>query len=818
MLTNLFKHWTYRVFAPGAVLRTTYEAFQKLLSFDNRSHEIMADLESVYYQGKKEDFCKISLKYESLARNVQGMVTSLEQMSPGSYVDLSAYFNKFNFYASYFLAPPPLHFGEPFVLQFSNKALTTDLAGSKTSTLIELSHQLGLTIPSGFVITTNCFSYLFEYNNLRSSINALLAETDLHSVVHLSEISDKIIQLITTAEIPPDIEKAILTAMEGLQKESGKNKKHLFAVRSSALSEDGQCSFAGQYSSYLNVGPDTIIDSYIKVLCSKYSPEALAYRINCGLSDEETPMAVMILSMVDAAAAGVVYTADPSGIQNDTLFVHAAIGLGDSVVSGTVIPDVFAVHKKDNLLSDSSTPPNKTLTDNQVLVLSEKALRIEQHFGKAQDIEWAMQKDGSFVFLQSRPLHLYGSKKKSANINAVSNDSLIFCGGIMAASGTASGKAWVLNSENSLDKMEPGNILVIRETLPSYVRVLHQVSGVIAELGSGAGHFATVCREFGVPLLLGVEDNIHSISHGQSLTLSADNSAVYSGNRTGSIDTLPVYKRDKDLPFFMKLRTVLDFITPLKLLDPQSKDFSPESCRSLHDIIRFSHEMAVQTMFSIGDRCGTIKGGKKKLQTSLPFEVFLVDVDEGLDKSAASLDIIAVDLIRSTPFQALWRGFNHSDISWGDQTYYDWKGYDRQAMSDAFAFQSSTDSASYAVVGKDYLNMNIRFGYHFTVIDALCEPDSITSYCTMRFAGGGGEFEGRELRILFLKTVLDRLGFDVEIKGDLLDARISGISANILMEHIESLGKLLGVTKQMDMRLKDQEMVEQQIDKFFQVL
>jgi len=138
-------------------------------------------------------------------------------------------------------------------------------------------------------------------------------------------------------------------------------------------------------------------------------------------------------------------------------------------------------------------------------------------------------------------------------------------------------------------------------------------------------------------------------------------------------------------------------------------------------------------------------------------------------------------------------------------------------MSDAFAFQSSFDSASYAVLGKYYLNINIRFGYHFTMIDALCEPGSTTSYCTMRFAGGGGEFEGRELRITFLETILGRLGFDVEIKGDLLDARLSGISSDILVERIESLGKLLGLTKQMDMHLKSLEMVDEQIERFFQV-
>ena len=258
-------------------------------------------------------------------------------------------------------------------------------------------------------------------------------------------------------------------------------------------------------------------------------------------------------------------------------------------------------------------------------------------------------------------------------------------------------------------------------------------------------------------------------------------------------------------------------MTPLKLMDPNAKDFTADSCRSFHDIVRFSHEKAVQTMFSIGERCSGIRGGKKKLQTSLPFEVYMVDVDGGMEKGAASMSEITVDLICSAPFKALWRGLNHSDITWDDKTYYDWKSYDKMAMSDAFVFQSSSDSASYAVLGAYYLNMNIRFGYHFTVIDVLCEPDSNSNYCSMRFAGGGGGFTGRELRIMYLTKVLNRIGFEVNIKGDLLDAKISGVSAPVLEHQIESLGKLLGTTKQMDMLLKNVAMVEQLVERFFEV-
>ncbi len=820
MLTTLFKHWTYRVFAPGAVLRKTYEAFQQLLSFDSRSHELMAELESIYYQGRKEDFSKITLKYNGLATSVNGMVRCLEKMAPGSYVSLPAYFRKFDFYSRFFLTPPSLDFGAPFVLEFAEDTIPTPLAGSKTTNLVEIADNLELNIPCGFVITINSFNYLLEYNDLRPAITSLLTQIDLQEVDHLSQISAQLMGLIRDAEIPPDIEAAIVHASRRLREKNATNR--LLAVRSSALSEDGQCSFAGQYASYLNIKLENLLQAYLKVLSSKYSPEALAYRINCGLSDEEAPMAVMILEMIDASYAGVLYTADPSGLQKDTQFIHATPGLGEAVVSGTVIPDVFVVDKTTNQLKEikSATESAKgnTLTESQLLELSREALLIEHHFGAAQDIEWAMKKDGSIIFLQSRPLQITMFEKKSESSYDPGSCKPLFSTGVMAASGIGSGKAWCPDARHPVEQLEKGAILVIRETFPSYVKILHQVNGVIAELGSAAGHFATVCREFGVPLLLGVGENIHLIKHGQGLTLAADATTVYPDDTLALVNKIPAYERDKDLPFYRKLRSILDFITPLKLVDPHAADFTPEGCRSLHDIIRFSHEMAVQSMFSIGDRWGGRRGVKKKLQTGLPFEVFLVDVGGGLDKSAAGQDIITVDLVHSLPFQALWRGLNHSDISWGEQTHYDWKAYDQLAMSDAFAFQSSSDSATYAVLGKEYLNINIRFGYHFTVVDALCEPGSAANYCSMRFAGGGGNFGGRELRILFLTTVLERLDFQVESKGELLDARLTGIAANKLLERIESLGKLLGVTKQMDMRLKDKDMVEQQVIKFFQMV
>lgn len=818
-VNSLFKHLTYRVFAPGTVLRKTYEAFQELLVYDNHCHELMAELENYYYQGIKTDFCKITKTYRSFAENVEGMVISLEKMAPTAYHDLPAYFRKFNFYASFFLEPPALHLNPPYVLHFQDSKLSTALVGSKSLKLAQLANELHLPVPLGFTVTTNSFSYFIEYNDLRRPITDLLNTVDLLAPVKLQEISRKLCTLITEAEIPPDIEKEILAAVNILEQSSGTES---FAVRSSALSEDGEYSFAGQYLSCLNIDADQILSSYKAVISSKYSPEALVYRINCGLSDEETLMAVMIIPMIEAKSAGVMYTADPSDEKQKTMLIHATHGLGDAVVSGKVCPDEFVVDKTTDAIvsykKGNKNADKRTLSDEQIIHLYTSGLKIEQHYGDAQDIEWAMDINGSLLFLQARPLQIYAPKKTEKSVAQTNYPEPLFSGGTMAASGTASGNVYRPIHGQVLDDITSDIILILKETLPSYVQMLPYVKGVIAESGSAAGHFSTVCREFGVPLLLvGTSNTIECLEDGATITLDAEQRSVYPGKVSIPSRKPPAHKCQEKLPFYRKLHSLLDFITPLNLVDPTAKSFVPESCRSLHDIIRFSHEKAVQTMFSIGDHSGGLRGVKKNLDTHLPFDVFLVDVDNGLSPDCAEQHIISIDQILSTPFQPLWRGLTHPDITWGQQKYYDWKSYDQIAMSDAFSFQSKSDSATYAIVAKDYLNINIRFGYHFTVIDSLCEQDSTNNYCTLRFAGGGGEFEGRRLRIQFLSKVLTRLDFEVRIKGDLLDASLKHVGRETLLQRLESVGRLLGLTKQMDIRLREESQVEQQLEEFFKI-
>jgi len=174
--------------------------------------------------------------------------------------------------------------------------------------------------------------------------------------------------------------------------------------------------------------------------------------------------------------------------------------------------------------------------------------------------------------------------------------------------------------------------------------------------------------------------------------------------------------------------------------------------------------------------------------------------------------------IRSVPFLALWQGLTHPSVEWGDRSHFDWKSFDEIALAGGVASKDSSEFASFAVLGENYVNLNMRFGYHFTLVDVMCDQDAAKNYCQLRFAGGGGDFSGRSLRIEYVEAILKKSGFQVTPKGDLLDARLQHMDKEELLHTLRVVGCLLGVTKLMDMRLKDEEMVQEQVKAFWEAL
>jgi pyruvate, water dikinase len=840
LLKNLFKYWTYQVFSPGTVLKEKYEAFKALLVHDKCAHEVMAELEEIYYNQIRVDFQVIVKKYDRLAECVSGIIENLSKMCPSRYLNLKDYFKKFDFYIRFMLAPPEVNFSPPFTVQINE--IPSDgrlLVGSKALQLAMIKRDLELPIPAGFVITTNAFFYFIEYNDLRKLIDEKLAGLDIHSISSLDHTSDELVALILNSRIPPDIENAVLNASKTCQWTRSRDIR--IAMRSSAVCEDEQASFAGQYLTVLNAGEHNILNAYKKVIASKYSPGALYYRINYGLSDIETPMAVLALEMVDATASGVIYTQNIDEPTSNYLTIHSIWGLGELLVSGEVSPDIITVtkeetpaivmektgvkHKQMTLAQNRSTDvipvhDNKkqisSIDRHSVLSLAKWGTALESFYGGPQDIEWCKDIAGRLFILQTRPLKLKEehTPQEGCTFDNIKNPVLV-SGGETASAGAGSGRVFKIDRKSDLENLPKGAILVAQNASPYYVTVMDKLTAVVTDTGSSAGHFASVAREFGVPTLVNTDVATANLSSGQEVTVHADGKIVYDGIVSSLIESACA---QKDLfsnsPFMRKLRYVISFVSPLKLVDPASKFFTPEACRSLHDIIRFSHEKAIQEMFFMSDRKGGRKKGAKKLISKIPMLFYVLDVGGGVDYKRTSEKEVSMDAIISTPMKAVFSGLSHPDIHWSEFTHFDWEEYDKIVMSGGIISAESARFGSYAVLSSDYLNLNLRFGYHFVILDTICGNKADENHILFRFSGGGGDSYGKSLRAGFIGGVLEQLGFMVDIKGDLVDGQFKAGNQEEILEKLDMVGRLLGATRLMDMYLKDATRVQGFVDDF----
>jgi pyruvate, water dikinase len=828
-----FKHWSMRLLAPDRVVQRTYEAFKELLGFDGKSHELMAELESLYHEDRPEDLARIRRRYRHFSEAVAGMVTALERMQPGQAAMLREYYAKYDFYIKLILAPPEQFLIPPFILGH-DQPVDPKLAGNKSHNLVALKHGLGMRVPEGFTISATTFGVLVAHNQLRPALDLLLAGIDLESFASLDRASQALMTLVQGMEIPDYIADAILAEYDRLSLNCTEASPTV-AVRSSALHEDGGHSFAGQYHSLLGVDRSRLLTAYLEVCGSKYSPQALLYRIHAGIGDEEAAMAVVVQRMIDAASSGVVYTCDPTATGTGALLVHAIHGQGLPLVGGETVPDVYCFPadstepdeqvagshhqhvsaesgQEEKLSAGQRANSNPPLSRDQARILAGMSREIEQFFAGPQDIEWALASDGDLYILQARPLAAEAPHLHAASMAAPPPDlTPLLAGAQRAAGGVAHGIVHHLQPGKS-EQIAEQTVLVTRHIPPSLVRLIPKLAAVICEQGSVTGHFATVCREFGVVLLVGARGALATLTEGVEVTVDGFAGCVYQGKVGELLVGSERKAADRESPYRRTLRSMLDYITPLHLLDPSAPEFRPQSCRSLHDIIRYCHEKAVQIMFGLGGISGNTSTHCRKLATDIPLDMYLLDVGGAFADNQP--ETITPQALHATPFLALWQGLSHPGVDWHNHLHFDWKGFSDVTMSGGISLNVSKEYASYAVVSPDYLNLNMRFGFHFALLDCLCGRVSRANYCQLRFAGGGGDYQGKVVRIALLQRILERLDFEVRIRGDLLDARLMGLAATDLAVVLTQVGRLLGVTKLLDMTLRAED-VDPFVEQFF---
>jgi pyruvate,water dikinase len=391
----------------------------------------------------------------------------------------------------------------------------------------------------------------------------------------------------------------------------------------------------------------------------------------------------------------------------------------------------------------------------------------------------------------------------------------IFSGGQTASGGICCGSAFILERFDQLEQVPEGAILITETTPPSLVTILPRLAGVVANLGSSADHFASVAREFQVPLLVGTGWRPQGLANGEDLTLCAQRRLVLRG-KLANCEQRVKKQPPRTSPLFHCLHMVIKFTSPLVLVNPAAREFAPEYCRSLHDIIRFCHEKAVQGMFFQSTDSLLRKPKGLRLVSDIPLQMFIIDVGGGLQSSAPrDGGKVHLDELACRPLQTLWRGLSHAGINWQERSAFDWKSYDAVALAGGVSTKHDEALSSFALISGQYLNVNIRFGYHFSLLDCFCSANSEENYILLRFAGGGGSERGKDLRLELLTQILNRLNFNCERTGELLDARLMKYGMQDTMARLELVGRLLGASRQLDMVLRAEEDITWMAEDFF---
>ena len=824
-----------------------YHSFKLLLNANNRALEIMADMERTLDGGQPFGMTFVRASCTAVSVNVFNMVKYIGKLTYGRYEELGAQFNEIRQNIDDLLSQKKSLTDERLVIPIDavNKKMS-DFVGNKMANLGEIRNELQIRIPDGFVITAAAYDRFIEENDLQTEIDRRFQSADGENIETLYALSSNIQQLIIQAKIPDDVIDAVRKAYVGL--ESKTKSKVTLALRSSALGEDvHESSFAGQYRSELNVSFDSIFQAYKEILASKYSLQAVTYRLNRGFKDEDISMCVGCINMVDAAAGGVIYTRNPVDMADDAMFINSAWGLPKSVVDGSDACDLFVVSKtpsrkiirkkvstkkikfvclpEEGVCKTELTGDKKNLAsinDNQALNLSELAAKIEDYYSTPQDIEWAIDSDGIIYILQCRPLKQ--TKMMEANILETTfkpeQDTVIIRGGITASPGSASGEVFLVDKSIDLLQFPRGAVLVARQALPLWASLLNRSAAVVTEQGGFAGHLASVAREFGVPALFGVPDAMNQLNHGELITVDADTLTIYKGKvESVLMKSRPKTNLMQGSPVYETLKQVSRLIIPLNLLDPDSPFFSPASCKTLHDITRFIHEKAVHEMFNFGKEHHFSEKSSKQLYYKVPMQWWILNLDDGF-KEEINEKYVRLENISSIPMLAFWKGF--SAVPWEGPPAIDGKGFTSVIFQSTVnrnlipGLRSAYATRNYFMISKNYCSLSSRMGYHFSILEALVSERETENYISFQFKGGAADHQRRLGRVNFIAGILQKEGFWVVIREDNLTARVEGHDMEYMKKRLEILGYLALHTRQLDMIMSNTAALshyQQKIDK-----
>jgi pyruvate,water dikinase len=445
-----------------------------------------------------------------------------------------------------------------------------------------------------------------------------------------------------------------------------------------------------------------------------------------------------------------------------------------------------------------------SLEDAEVERLAGYAREILKHYRNPRDIEWAIDREGKLFFLQCRPLRVMecGARQTEMDTRGLQ----VAARGTTVCPGAGGGRIYQVRTSADLEGIPDGVVLAAAHPFPGLVTVMGRVAALVTEVGGTASHTATLAREFGVPTLAGVA-GASEMAAGMMVTVDATDGVIYEGFCEELINA----RRREGKTFahtaiYDMLRGLLSDISPLTMIDPSSSEFRAENCRTLHDITRYAHQKGMEEMFDSARLAGSGKGASRRLRSVIPLQVEVIYLDKELPVGGER-GWVAEEELESPPMQAFWGGIREQ--GWHNVLTNDTNGQGgSMATGVADGERNDFSTFSQAILSREYMVLSLRMGYHLTTIEAMCSDAPGKNYVRMQQKGGGASRERRMWRVKLLGDILAALGFDNQSEGDFLDAIFPYQECRVNLDMLKQLGKVTILTKQLDMALSNEAMVE----------
>lgn len=449
------------------------------------------------------------------------------------------------------------------VLWFSQVRKTDiPLVGGKGANLGEM-YAAKIPVPNGFIVSAKAYFDFLNSTSIKQKILTELSGLDVNDSKELAAASKRIKTAILSAEMPKDIKDEIRDHYHKLCGEFDM----LVAVRSSATAEDlPDASFAGQQETYLNIkGYRNVIENVQKCWASLFESRAIFYRAEKGFSHFKVGIAVPVQLMVQSEVSGIMFTVNPLTNSTDEVSIEAAYGLGQPIVSGEVTPDQFIVSKKTGAMTykhiakqtwqltlAGKTPisisyqSKQKLSNKHIIDLAKLGMHVEDHYGRPQDIEWAMQDDTLYI-VQSRPVTTLTKKEpETEKVLDTAHLGKLLLEGTPASPGVATGPVRIIKKASEIDKVKEGDILVASMTDPDYVPAMKRAAAILTDKGGKTSHAAIVSRELGCPAVVGSTNATKLLKNGEIITVDGSSGKIYAG---ASVKNQKIKHDDSDFDY-----------------------------------------------------------------------------------------------------------------------------------------------------------------------------------------------------------------------------------------------------------------------------